>query len=150
MKERQESMDKLEKLKEILKENIEKILKDNKKMSLEIAKREIKSVLNDIMPDENIDKNIHVERNKKDKNVINVHVYGEIAKLIENKLIAESLDKAICPDPCEHEFFGDYCKSSKKVELVNWKCKKCGLVITDNDVTTILNRFADIENWLND
>lgn len=69
---------------------------------------------------------------------------------IPDGLIPEPLDKAINPDPCEHEFFGDYCKSSKKVELVNWKCKKCGLVITDNDVTIILNRFADIENWLND
>ena len=61
---------------------------------------------------------------------------------ITNKdLIPEPLDKSIYPDACKHDFIND---------IIQWKCKKCGLEIDEDDISIILNRFADIENWLND
>ena len=69
--------------------------------------------------------------------------------LPEEELIPEPLDKAIYPDPCEHEFLITH-YSQNGAWINYWVCSKCRLAIQKDEIAYLLNHYTDIENWRND
>ncbi len=74
-------MSEIDKIKILLKSEIEKAINENTGMTPDIAKKEIIAIFNKIDQFKNIEDDIECKRNEDDKNIIDISLTGNAAKL---------------------------------------------------------------------